>query len=70
MERINFQKIVKVLDKYQSLIQSDDVYFGMNEVSFYAPSCNEALIRNMLSYFGSVICSFNNSSKIAFYAIQ
>ncbi len=70
MATINIQKIVKVLDKYQDLIKCEDVDIRMDEVSFYAPSCNEALIRNMLSYFGSVICSFNNSSKIAFYAIQ
>ena len=70
MERTNLQKIVKVLDKYHDLIKCEDVDICMKEVSFYAPSCNESLIRNMLSYFGSVICSCNNSSKIAFYAIQ
>lgn len=70
MERLNLQKIVKVLDKYQDLIKCEDVDICMNEVSFYAPSCNESLIRNMLSYFGNVICSCNNNNKIAFYAVQ
>ncbi len=70
MTNENLQKIFKVLDKYQSLIKCEDVDLCMNEVSFYAPSCNESLIRNMLSYFGSVICSYNNSSKTAFYAIR
>lgn len=70
MATINIQKIVKVIDKYHDLIHCEDVDIRKNEVSFYAPSCNESLIRNMLSYFGNIICSCNNSSKIAFYVIQ
>lgn len=66
----NLQKISKVLDKYQSLIECEDVDVSKNEVSFYAPSFNESLIKNMLSSFGSVICSCNNTSKVAFYFIQ
>ncbi len=66
----NLQKIVKVLDKYQSLIKCEDVDICMNEVSFYAPSCNDSLIINMLSSFGCVTCSCNNTSKVAFYFIK
>lgn len=70
MERINLQKIVKVLDKYQDLINCEDVEICSNVVSFYAPSCNASLIINMLSPFGSVNCTCNNTSKVAFYFIQ
>ena len=70
MERINLQKIVKVLDKYQDLINCEDVHICVDEVSFYAPSCNASLILNMLSPFGSVNCRCNNTSKTAFYFIH
>lgn len=70
MERINLLKIVKVLNKYQSLVKCEDVDITVNEVSFYAPSCNDSLIKNMLSPFGSVTCSCNHTSKIAFYFIH
>lgn len=70
MDRINLQKIVKVVDKYKDLINCEDVHISMNEVSFYAPSSNASLIINMLSPFGSVNCSCNNTSKTAFYFIQ
>lgn len=70
MATINLQKIVKVLDNYRDLIQCEDVDICMNEVSFYAPSCNDSLIKNMLSPFGCVTCSCNNTSKVAFYFIK
>ena len=70
MERINLQKIVKVLDKYQDLINCEDVDIRVDEVSFYAPSCHASIIITLLSPFGCVNCRCNNTSKTAFYFIH
>lgn len=70
MTNNNISKIFKVLDRYQNLIECEDVAVFMNEVSFYAPLSNETLIKNMFSHFGNVSCSSNSINKIVLYVIQ
>lgn len=67
---ISKQKVLKVLNQYQDIILCQDILECMNEVSFYAPSSNENLIRNMFSSFGKVGCSSTSTSNIIFYVIS